>query len=153
MASCPGGQHAVHHVNSHGRILYDFLRIPHTHDVPRLVLWEYLQHGSNHVHGLGARFAHAQPANGISGKIHFYSSLSRFPTQIRVHASLDNPEEGRRSEFGNFVDCSRPRLRRDRFFSFSDHPITRSPDLPKDIHACALQNNPSTVWPSATSSP
>src|SRR5580765_7096262 len=37
------GQHAIHHVHAHGRVLYDLLRISHTHDVAWPVLWQYFQ--------------------------------------------------------------------------------------------------------------
>ena len=59
----PSGQHAIHHVHAHARVLLDLIRIADAHHIPRLVFRKQGQHFADYFECLFARFAHAQTAD------------------------------------------------------------------------------------------
>ena len=89
-----GGQHAIHHVDAHARVLLDLIGIADAHDVARLVFGQQRQHFGDHFQGQFARLADAEAADGVAVEVHFNESLGALAAEIAVHAALDDAEEG-----------------------------------------------------------
>ena len=109
VAGGAGGQHAVHHVHAHARILLDLVGVADAHHVAGLVRGQQRQHLGDHLQGQFARLADAEAADGVAVEVHLDEALGALAAQIAVHAALDDAEEAlafRPAEFivpGNFV--------------------------------------------------
>ena len=90
----PRGQDAIHHVDAQAGVLDDFLGRAHAHQVTRLVGGEMLQRGFDDLASEFARFADAQPSDGVAGKTDFDGALGGFFSELAIHAALDDAEEG-----------------------------------------------------------
>src|SRR5580698_7106764 len=87
------GQHAIHHVHAHARILLDFVWIADAHDITRLVIRQKRKDFGDHLQRQVARLAHAEAANGVAVEVHLDKALGALAAQVAVHAALDDAEE------------------------------------------------------------
>ena len=94
MARGAGGQHAIHHVDAHARVLLDLVGIADAHDVARLVFGQERQNFGDHFEGELARLADAEAADGVAVEVHFDEALGALAAEIAVHAALDDAEAG-----------------------------------------------------------
>jgi len=93
MARGAGGQHAVHHVHAHARILLDLVRIADAHHVAGLVGGQQRQHLGDHLPRQLARLAHAEAPDGIAVEVHLHQPLHAFAAQIAEHSTLHDAEQ------------------------------------------------------------
>src|SRR5208283_1617568 len=75
------------------RVLDDLVGSTDSHQIARLVGGKMLERGFDNVASNLARFADAQPTNGISREPNVYGSLGRFTAQLRVHPALHNSKQ------------------------------------------------------------
>ena len=93
VATITSRHHAVEHVDTTLYAFEDILWSAHTHEVARLVFWQYLVYHLYHlVHYLG-RFAHGKSANGITISTLVCNELSSFLTKVFECTSLNNREQ------------------------------------------------------------
>src|SRR5271168_1436564 len=90
----PRGQDAIHHVDSEAGVLDNLLGGAHSHHVTRFVGGKMLERGLDHFARAYPRLAHAEPADGITGKADLDSPLGRFFSQFEIHAALNDSEQG-----------------------------------------------------------
>ena len=93
MASGAGGEHAVHHVHAHARVLFNLVGIADAHDIARLVLGQMLERERDHLARDLARLADREAADGVAGQVHLDEALGGLAAQVRVHATLNDAEE------------------------------------------------------------
>ncbi len=72
------GHDAVEHVRAHGGQLHQVLGGADTHDVAWFISGQQGQGGGGHLHHQVFGLAHAQAADGISGKIDFRHLFGRY---------------------------------------------------------------------------
>ena len=103
VAGGAGGQHAIHHVHAHARVLLDLVGVADAHHVARLVLGQQRQHLGDHFEGQLAGLADAEAADGVAVEVHFDEALGALAAEIAVHAALDDAEEDLRACPSEFV--------------------------------------------------
>ena len=70
MAGGAGGQHAVHHVHAHARVLRDLVGVADAHHIARLVARQDLEGARDHLARDLGRLADGQSADGVSVEVH-----------------------------------------------------------------------------------
>jgi len=93
VAGGASGDYAVHHVDAHAGVFYDFVGEAYAHYVSGLVFGEQRQDFGYHFAGEFAGFAYGQAAYGVAVKIQFDEALGGFTAEVGIHAALDYSEE------------------------------------------------------------
>src|SRR6202041_3084343 len=88
MASGARWEHAIHHVNARLRVLGDFFRSTHSHQIARPISGKMLKRGQYNVASKFPRFAHAETADGIARKPSPDGAFGRLATQFGIHSTL-----------------------------------------------------------------
>jgi hypothetical protein len=88
-----GGQHAIHHVHAHARVLLDLVGVADAHHVARLVFGQQRQ-GFGIISRVSSRGSPTlKPADGVAVEVHLHQALGALAAQIGVHAALDDAKE------------------------------------------------------------
>lgn len=93
VASEPGGQHAIEHVDSLGHAVPEIFRRADAHQVSRLSLGQLRRHDVQHFRHFRFRFTDAETPDGNARDIRRGSKLSAQLAQLGFHAALANAKE------------------------------------------------------------
>jgi hypothetical protein len=96
VAARAGGQDAIHHVDTHARILLYLVGVADAHDIPGFVGGEEFEGAGDHLTRDFAGFADGEASDGVTVEVHLDEAEGGLAAEVGIHAALDDAEEGLR---------------------------------------------------------
>src|SRR3989344_3517347 len=95
MAGISGREDAIKHINASFDRFSDLFRIPHAHQIARLVFWEEGNGRIKSFKHIFNRFAYGQTTQSITIKTDINKLFGAYGAELGVCAALDNGKEKR----------------------------------------------------------